>query len=195
MPSIEAAATSKDIFMSSPYLILVCNGDIGDKLRLAHGLSRKWRSLLEPRARGGCAPQRLPARILQRPAHRRMVVIAGEIVAGVELQTVTVGIPDIEKEGVRDAMPAGPALEILQIAARGHYVAQMQDVHGARHPIGKMVQARALAVGQGEVMHIALTLQPSRCNSPIRAVFLGIFRQAEAEPRVEIEGVLNFGGK
>src|SRR5271169_1281869 len=69
----------------------------------------------------------------------------------------------------------------------------MQDVHGGRHPIGEMVQARAFAVGKREVVHIAFPMQPRGSNTPAWPVFLGIFRQSEAEPGVEVEGILNLG--
>src|SRR4051812_8744068 len=96
---------------------LIGNGDIGDKGRLAHRLSRKRRPLLKPGARRRCTPQRLPARVLQRPAQRLMVVIAGKVVAGVELESMAVGIPDIEKECVGNAVAAGAALDVLQVSA------------------------------------------------------------------------------
>src|SRR5262249_14724777 len=89
------------------------NRHVGDKQRLTHLLSGERRALLEPGARRRCAPQRLPSRILQGPAQRLVVVIAGEIIAGVELQTVAVGIQDIYEERVGDAVPAGPALDVL----------------------------------------------------------------------------------
>jgi hypothetical protein len=56
--------------------ILIRNRDVGDKGRLAHGLAGEGRTFLEPGARRGRAPQRLPARVLQRPAQRLVVVIA-----------------------------------------------------------------------------------------------------------------------
>src|ERR1035437_6756266 len=71
----------------------------------------------------------------------------------------------------------------------------MQDVHRGRHPIGEMVQARAPAVGDGEVMHIALAMQPRRRDAAVRPVFLGVLGQPETHPRVEVDGVLNFGGE
>src|SRR5665213_4136295 len=71
----------------------------------------------------------------------------------------------------------------------------MQDVHRGRHPIRKMVQARALAVGDGEIMNVALAVHPRRRDAAVRPVFLGVFGQPEAEPRVEVDGVLNLGGE
>ena len=122
-----------------------------------------------------------------------MVVVAGEVVAGVELEAVAVGIADVEEERVRNAVAAGAALDVLQIAAGGHHVAQVQDVHRRRHPIGEMMQARATAIGDGEVVDIALAVHPGRRDAPVRAVLLAVFGEAEAEPGVEVDGVLNFG--
>src|SRR6267142_6326782 len=58
-----------------------------------------------------------------------------------------------------------------------------------------MVQAGALAVGDGEVMHVALAVHPRRGDPTLRSVFLGIFGQPKTDPRVEVDGVLNFGGE
>src|SRR6266849_7796405 len=71
----------------------------------------------------------------------------------------------------------------------------MQDVHRGRHPIGEMVQARALAVGDGEVMYVALAMHPRRRDAPIGAVFLAVFGQPETQPRIEVDSVLNLGGE
>src|SRR4051812_42989699 len=175
--------------------ILIRNRDVGDESRFAHGLAGEGRALLEPGARRGRAPQRLPARVLQRPAQRLMVMIARKIVAGVQLEPVAVGIPDIEEERVRDAVASGAALDVLQVTAGSHDVAEMQDVHRGRRPIGKVVQARAAAVGDGEVMDIALAVHPGGGDAPVRSVFLAIFGQPEAEPGVEVDRVLYFGRK
>ena len=124
-----------------------------------------------------------------------MVVIAREIIAGVEFEAMAVGIPDVEEERIRDAVAAGAALDVLQEAAGGHHVAEMQDVHRSRHPIGEVMQARALAIGDGKIMHIALAVQPGGGDAAVRPVFLAIFGQAEAEPCIEIDRALDFGAK
>src|SRR5438105_9227536 len=105
--------------------ILIRNGDVGGESRFAHRLASEGRTFLEPGARRRRAPQRLPSRVLQRPAQRLVVVIAGEVVAGVELEAMAIGIPDIEEERVRNAVTAGAALDVLQVAAGGHDVAEM----------------------------------------------------------------------
>src|ERR1700742_2681663 len=58
-----------------------------------------------------------------------------------------------------------------------------------------MVQARALAIGDGEVVHITLAVHPGGCDAPVWTVFLAILSQAKSEPRVEVDGVLNLGGE
>ena len=42
-------------------------------------------------------------------------------------------------------------------------------------------------------MDIALAVHPGRGDAPVRPVFLAIFGQPEAEPGVEIDGVLDLG--
>src|SRR5258708_6354161 len=102
---------------------------------------------------------------------------------------MAVGIADIEKKCIGDAVAAGAALDVFEIPAGGHHVAKVQNVHRGRHPIGKMVQARAFAVGDGEIMHVAFAMHPGRCDTAVRPVFLGIFGQPKTEPRVKIDGV------
>src|SRR5258708_37083409 len=147
--------------------ILIRNRDVSDEQRLTYQLTRERRSLLEPGTRRRRAPQGLPPRVLQRPAHRLMVVIPGEVIAGVELQAMAIGDADIQKERVGDAMAAGTALDVLEEAAGSHHVAQMQYIHCGRHPVSKMVQARSLAVGDGEVVQIALPIRPSLRDAPL----------------------------
>src|SRR5260370_36380792 len=79
---------------------LIRNSDIGDEQRFAYRLPRKRRSLLEPGTRRGRAPQRLPPRVLQRPAQRLMIVVHGEVIAGVELQAMAIGIADVKKKRI-----------------------------------------------------------------------------------------------
>src|SRR5690242_12852979 len=111
------------------------DGDLSLEGGLAHLGFREGRAFLEPGARRRRAPQRLATRIGQRPAQRLVIMIHGEIVAGVELEAVAVGIADIEEERVRDAVTAGTALQVLQVAAGCHHVAEMQHVHRGRHPV------------------------------------------------------------
>src|SRR4051794_37729727 len=105
-------------------LTLIRHQHVGHEVRLTHGLPGERRALLEPGARGGRAPQCLAARIAQRPAQRLVVVIAGEIVAGVELEPVAIGVANIKEERIRDAVAAGAALDVLHEALRGHDVAE-----------------------------------------------------------------------
>src|SRR5689334_18894095 len=58
-----------------------------------------------------------------------------------------------------------------------------------------MVQARALAVGNGEIVHIALAMHPGGCDPPIRTVLLAIFGEAESESCIEVDGILHLGGE
>ena len=55
------------------------------------------------------------------------------------------------------------------------------------------MQARAVAVGNGEVMHIALAMHPGCGNAAVWSVFLAILCQPKTQSRVEVDGVLNFG--
>src|SRR5882757_2748768 len=122
-----------------------------------------------------------------------MIVIPSEIIAGVELEAMAVGVADIEEERIRNAVATGTALDVLQEAAGSHDIAEMQDVHRRRYPIGEVMQARALAIGDGEVVHIAFAMQPGSGDPPIRPVLLAIFGQPETEPCIEIDRALHLG--
>src|SRR5580700_9291126 len=91
-----------------------------DRLRGQRGLARRdageQRALLEPRGRRRVAPQGLPLRIGQRPADRDVIGIDGEIIGGEQLDPVAVGVADIKKEGVGNAVTAGAALHVGEIA-------------------------------------------------------------------------------
>src|SRR4051812_7814761 len=141
----------------------------------------KLRALLEPRLRRRLTPQRLALRIVQRPAQRFEVGIDREIVAGEQLDAVAVRVADIKKERVRDAVPARPALHVGEIARGRHHIAKVQDVERSRRPDADVMQPRSAAVGEGEVVDIALAVQPNRPELAVAVVSLGVFGQAETE--------------
>ncbi len=58
-----------------------------------------------------------------------------------------------------------------------------------------MMQPRALAVGDGEIVHVALAMHPGGGDASIRTVFFCVFSQAEAETGVEIDCALHIGRK
>src|ERR1700730_19201144 len=103
---------------------------------------------------------------------------------------MAVGMADREKERVRDAVAAGAALDVLQKSTGSHNVAEVQNVHRGRHPVRKMVQARALAVGDSKIVHIALAMKPGGGDASVRTVFLGVFGQPGAEPGGRTHGAV-----
>src|SRR6516164_1428385 len=58
-----------------------------------------------------------------------------------------------------------------------------------------MMQARPLAVGQRQVVHIALAMQPGRRDATVWPILLGIFGKTKTKPGIEIHGVLHLGRK
>ncbi len=157
------------------------------------GTPRERRAFLEPRLRRRMAPQRLALRIVERPADRLVVGIDGEIVRGEQLDAVTVGIAHVEEERVGDAVAAGAALHVGEIAAGRHHVAGVQDVERVRIPHADVMQARAAAVGEGEVVRAAAALHPHRPELRIGAFGLGRLGEAEAELGIEVVGGLHVG--
>jgi hypothetical protein len=81
---------------------------------------------------------------------------------------------------------AGPALHVGDIAAGRHHVADVEDVERARRPDSDVVQARPAAVGESEVVDVALAVQPHRPKLGIGVVGLGVFGELEADVGVEV---------
>src|SRR5262249_19365674 len=96
---------------------------------------------------------------------------------------------------IRDAVPAGAALQIREIARGRHQIAEMNDVHGGGHPVGKMVQVWSPAIGERKVVHIALAMQPGGSNASVRSVLLRVFGEPKSERHVKIHRALHVGRK
>ena len=99
------------------------------------------------------------------------------------------------KKALRDAVTAGTALHVGEVAGGGHHIAQVDDVEGRRHPIGDVVQPRPAAVGEGDIVHAALAVHPGCRDARLGAVALGIFGQAEAERCIEFDRCLHVAGE
>jgi hypothetical protein len=68
---------------------------------------------VEPTAGGGVAPKGGAARVAESPPDGDEVGVGDEVVGGVELDAVEVGIAEVEKEGVAEAVAAGAALQAM----------------------------------------------------------------------------------
>ncbi len=136
-------------------------------------------------------PQRLALRVVERPADRLVVGVDGEVVGGEQLDAMAVGIAHVQEKRVGDAVAAGAALHVGEIARRRHHVAGVQDVERVRIPHADVVQARALAVGEGEIVRAAAPLHPHRPELRVGAFGLGRLGEAKAEFGVEIVGFLH----
>src|SRR5439155_20728927 len=95
-----------------------------------------------------------------------------------------------------DAVPAGSALHVGEVARGRHHVAQVQDVERAGGPDADVVQPRPAAVGEGEVLDVAFAVQPHRPKLGIAGVVgLGVFGQAETELRIKVVARLHVRGE
>ena len=68
------------------------------------------------RRRSAGRREHLALRVAERPADRLVVGIDGQIVASEEFYAMVVGVADVEEEGVGDAVAAGAALHVADIA-------------------------------------------------------------------------------
>ncbi|MNV77881.1 hypothetical protein D3C71_1713420 [compost metagenome] len=105
---------------------------------------------------------------------------------------MVVGIADIEEEGIGNAMTSGAALDIGEPAGGRHQVEQVDDVERRRHPEGGVVQARAAAVGKGDVVHAALAMGPGGPETS-RLLVGRVFRYPEADLVVEGDRFVDIG--
>ena len=91
----------------------------------------------------------------------RLVVRVDRLVIGaVDFGPVPVRIQNIQKEGVRDAVPAWATLDAVDIACGRHDIQKIDDVHRRRHPESDMVEPRPDPVGKGDVVDAALAVHP-----------------------------------
>src|SRR5215216_5462618 len=117
------------------------------------------RGLLVPAVRSARAPERAAAYVVDRPAQRLEVRIAGVVIAGVQLDSVAVRVAKVDEEGVGDAMTAGPALDGASFARGGQLVAYAQDPGRLADPERRVVQPRAATRRQCDVVDAGLAQQ------------------------------------
>ncbi|ENN88749.1 hypothetical protein RHSP_43422 [Rhizobium freirei PRF 81] len=148
--------------------------------------------MFEPGFGSRRAPKCLALRILEVPLDRLQIGIDRLIVRAVDLDAVAVGIEDIEEEGVGDAVASRTALDVADPAGGRHQIEQVDDVERCRHPEGGVVQTRAAAIGEGDIVDAALAVGP---GSPETAGFfvLSVLRDAEAEFVIEGDALVDIG--
>ncbi len=119
-----------------------------------------------------------------------MVRVAGEVVAGVELDPVPVRIPQVHVERVGHAVPSGAALDARFLPQRAEYVADAQHLVRFVGEEPQVVHPWPVAAGEGHVVHGLLAEHPGRVQGV--AVLDGL-SQAEAERTVVVVGGLDVG--
>src|SRR5690554_6067761 len=102
--------------------------------------------LLEPAPRGRVPPQCLTLRVIELPAYRLEVRIAGQVITREQLDAVAVGIAQVKEEGVGDTVAARATLDRAAPPGGGEHVAGADDVELAAHPEADVMQARPHAV-------------------------------------------------
>src|ERR1700722_17209771 len=129
----------------------------------------------------GVTPEVPAPRVAHRPAQHRMVRIPGEVVAGVDLDPVTVRVEQVHVEGVGYAVPAGAALDPALQPQRAEDVADPQHLVRLVGEEPQVVQARPVAAGERHVVHGLLAEHPGGVE---RLFVLDRLGQAEAEGTV-----------
>src|SRR5580700_8682923 len=143
-----------------------------------------------PRRDHGVPPEIAASGVAHRPAQDGMVGVAGEVVAGVDLYPVPVRVPQVHVEGVGHAVPPGAALDARLLAERAEDVADAQYLVRLVREEPQVMQARAVAAGERDVVHGLLAEHPGRVQGVAVLDGLG---QPEAERPVVLVGGADVG--
>ena len=116
------------------------------------------------------------------------------IVRTIDFGPVAIRVQNVEKEGIGNAVPPGPAFDIIDITGGRHHIQQVDDIHRRWHPEGNVMQPRAGTIGKGDIMHTAFAMHPCR---PQMAGFriLGIFGRAKAQIIIETDAGIHIRRK
>ena len=119
------------------------------------------------------------------PAQRLVVGIAGEVVRRVDLDPVAVVVAEVDVEGVGHAVAAGAALDVVGEVERADGVAQAQDVVRLGHREPEVVELGPGAEREGHVVDGLLAEHPRRVQRPVRV----LDRLGQPEAEVGVVGV------
>ena len=126
------------------------------------------------------------------PGHAWVVGVAGVVVLRVDLDPVTVGVAQIEVEGVRDTVAARSAFDRVGEAQRTELVADGEDVVLLVRGEGDVVHAWSVATGHRRVMHGGLAAHPRRVDGAF--VVLDVLGDAEAQVLHVVHGLRHVRG-
>ena len=130
-----------------------------DRLRVAVEVEDEG-CLGVPGRHDGVAPPVAALVVVDVPGDDGVVGVAGVVVLRVDLDAVAVRVEDVEVERVRDAVPAGAALDPVGAAQRAHLVADREDVVLLVGGERDVVHARAVAAGHRGVVDGGLAAHP-----------------------------------
>src|SRR6266567_1362676 len=107
------------------------------------------------------SPESTTLGIVDIPANRLEIWIAGIVVACIELDTVTIRVANIQKECITYPVTAWTALDGFAVACCGKNITQMYDTLHVADPETEMVQARTCAFHYRHIMHAWLAVEPT----------------------------------
>ena len=140
--------------------------------------------LLVPTRHDRVGPEVASPLIVDAPPQRLVARVAGEVVGGVDLDAVPVGIAEVEVERVGDAVPARTALDVVELVGRTQRVGEVEDVVRLGTREREVVQPRRRALRRRDVVHRLLAEHPRRVQRAV--VVLDGLRQPEAEAGVPL---------
>ncbi len=138
------------------------------------------RSFVIPTRHHGVPPKITTPWVVHVPAQRLMTRVAGEVVRGVDLDAVSIGIAKVQVERIRHTVSAGTTFEAALLVERTEEVGDMEDVMGLGDRKREVVQSRRRSLCRGDVVNRLLSIHPRREQLPGCGVLDG-FRKTEAK--------------
>ena len=129
-------------------------------------------------------PEVASSLIVDAPPQRLVTGVAGEVVGGVDLDAMPIGIAQVEVERVGDAVAARAAFDVMELVGGAERVGEVEDVVRLGTREREVMQSRRRALGRGDVVHRLLAEHPRRVQRAV--VVLDGLRQTEAQRGVPL---------
>src|SRR5699024_8859674 len=125
------------------------------------------------------------------PGHGWVIWVAGVVILGVDLNAVSIWIPQVEVVGIRDTVTTRAALNCIRLTQSTELVADRDDVVLLMRCDGDVGRARARAARHCSIVHGSLRTHPRCVNSAYRRAHI----VGEAQPKVlaVIDGLRHIG--
>ena len=116
--------------------------------------------LVKPAWWRGVSPESRPSRVVDAPPDRIPIRVRDQIVSGVKLNPVPVGVAKVKKERVAEPVPAGSPLDRPHQFQRSKNIARAQDAGLVAYPKSGVMDPRPQAGHERKVVDVLLAIEP-----------------------------------